>query len=131
MKKSIFQELLEVIARLRSPKGCAWDRRQTHKSLRKYLREETREVIAAINGGKAHHLEEELGDLLLQVVLHAQIARENRQFDMDDIIKTLIQKLKRRHPHVFGKTKVTSVREIITNWEKIKKEERQKKYRSS
>ncbi|MFH1238638.1 MAG: MazG family protein [bacterium] len=127
MKKSRFQELLEVIARLRSPKGCAWDRRQTHKSLRKYLREETREVIAAINGGKAHHLEEELGDLLLQVVLHAQIARENRQFDMDDIIKTLIQKLKRRHPHVFGKTKVTSVRKIITNWEKIKKEERKNK----
>ena len=131
MKNSRFQELLEVIARLRSPKGCAWDRRQTHKSLRKYLREETREVIAAINRGKAHHLEEELGDLLLQVVLHAQIARENRQFDMDDIIKTLIKKLKRRHPHVFGKTKVTSVREIITNWEKIKKEEHQKKYRSS
>jgi tetrapyrrole methylase family protein / MazG family protein len=127
MKKDQFLELLKVIARLRSPKGCAWDRRQTHKTLRKYLREETREAIAAINGGDPQHLEEELGDVLLQVVLHAQIAKENRQFDMDDIIRTLIRKLKRRHPHVFGKTKVNSVKEIINNWEKIKKQERKKK----
>ncbi|MFH1783377.1 MAG: MazG family protein [bacterium] len=127
MKKDAFRELVLLIDYLRSPKGCPWDRRQTHKSLRKYIKEETSEVISAINKGKPHALEEELGDVLLQVMLHAQIAKENREFDIDDVIKTLIKKLKRRHPHVFGSVKVKSIKDIKTNWEKIKKQEKLKK----
>lgn len=128
MKKDYLKELLYVIDYLRSPKGCAWDRRQTHKSLKKYLIEETKEVITAINRDDPDDLKKELGDLLLQIMLHAQIAKENRQFDINEVIKLLIKKLKRRHPHVFGKTKVNTVREIITNWEKIKKQEKKSKY---
>lgn len=124
MKNNPFSELTELIDHLRSPGGCAWDRRQTHKSLRKYLREETKEVISAINKDTPLGLKEELGDLFLQVMLHAQIAKENNQFDINDVIKILIKKLKRRHPHVFGKTKVNSIKDIKTNWEKIKKQER-------
>jgi len=111
---------------LRSPQGCPWDKRQTHQTLKKYLREEAREVREAIDEGDPEHLQEELGDLLLQVVFHAQIARENNDFDLSDVIRGLIRKLKRRHPHVFGKVKVKNAAEVVRNWHAIKAREKRK-----
>ena len=126
MKKrpSPFDELIAIMAQLRSPQGCPWDKHQTHQTLKKYLREETREAIEAIQENDPGHLCEELGDVLLQVVFHAQIARENGEFDIDDVIRGLVRKLKRRHPHVFGKVKVKDAREVIKNWNAIKARER-------
>lgn len=112
------------MALLRSPRGCPWDKHQTHHTLKKYLREETREAIEAIEENDPEHLCEELGDVLLQVVFHAQIARENGDFDIDDVIRGLVRKLKRRHPHVFGKTKVKDASEVVRNWHRIKQREK-------
>lgn len=123
-KQGLFYELVKIMAKLRLPKGCPWDKHQTHHSLKKYLREETREVLEAIAQKDIHHLKEELGDLLLQIVFHAQIAKENGEFTIDDVIQTLIRKLKRRHPHVFSKVKVKNAAEVIANWNKIKLKER-------
>jgi tetrapyrrole methylase family protein / MazG family protein len=125
--KSPFNELVRVMALLRSPQGCPWDKHQTHQTLRKYLREETREVLEAIDERDPEHLQEELGDVLLQVVFHAQIARENNEFDINDVIRGLTKKLKRRHPHVFGKVKVKNAAEVVRNWHAIKARERIKK----
>lgn len=129
MKKtrSPFNELIRIMALLRSPQGCPWDKHQTHQTLKKYLREEAREVREAIDEGDPVHLQEELGDLLLQVVFHAQIAREHSEFDMNDVIRGLIKKLKRRHPHVFGKIKVKNAAEVVKNWHAIKAREKSKK----
>ncbi len=124
-----FNELIRVMALLRSPQGCPWDKRQTHQTLKKYLREETREVLEAIDEGDPEHLQEELGDVLLQVVFHAQIARENGEFDIKDVIRGLTRKLKRRHPHVFGKVKVKDAAEVVRNWHAIKKKEKADKKR--
>jgi len=112
------------MAILRSPKGCPWDRRQNHKSLVKYLFEESREVKSAVEKKDWKNLEEELGDILLQVVFHAQVAKENGSFDIKDIISTLIQKLIRRHPHVFGGKKLKTPEEVIRQWDKIKRSEK-------
>jgi len=109
--------------RLRAENGCPWDRKQTHESLKPYLIEETYEVISAIDSGNDDELKEELGDLLLQIVFHAQIAKEDGRFDIDDVAKTIVEKLIRRHPHVFGDLKVSGSDEVLQNWEKIKKEE--------
>ncbi|OGS19552.1 MAG: hypothetical protein A3J83_02630 [Elusimicrobia bacterium RIFOXYA2_FULL_40_6] len=117
-----FNELKKIFAVLR--KKCPWDRKQTHKTLLKYLKEETGEFIEATKSGNDSHMEEELGDVLLQVMFHAQIASEEKRFDIEDVMGTLIKKLKRRHPHVFGKTKATSVKQVITNWNKIKAKEK-------
>ncbi|HNX82508.1 MAG TPA: MazG nucleotide pyrophosphohydrolase domain-containing protein [Candidatus Omnitrophota bacterium] len=125
--KTKFNELKKVFDRLHGPGGCPWDVQQTHESLLKYLREESREFICAVRNNDYSNMQEELGDVLLQVMFHAQIAKKNRKFDIEDVIDTLIRKLKRRHPHVFGKTKVDSARQVIINWNKIKKEEKKGK----
>ena len=117
-------KLIQIIAKLRSPEGCPWDREQTHESLRENMLEEAYETIDAIELGKDEDLKEELGDVLLQVILHSQIASEENRFDIDDVAKVISEKIIRRHPHVFGETKVSGVEEVYANWEKIKKEEK-------
>ena len=119
-----FKKLVEIISILRSPEGCPWDREQNHKTLRKNLLEETYEALEAIELGGSKELCEELGDVLLQVVLHAQIASEEGTFDIEDVSKTVSEKLVRRHPHVFSDVKVKDSDEVIVNWEKIKKTEK-------
>lgn len=109
---------------MHGPQGCLWDKKQTHRSLIPHLREEVREFIAAVEKNNAGHMQEELGDILLQVMFNAQIARKDKKFNIEDIIDGLIKKLKRRHPHVFGKTKLKSARQIIINWNKIKSAEK-------
>ena len=123
------EKLIEVIRILRSPNGCEWDREQTHKSLRPNMLEEAYEAVDAIDDEDMPHLREELGDVLLQVLLHAQIASEENAFTIEDVAKELKDKLIHRHPHVFGDTKVTCTQDIIDNWDKLKKEE--KKHRKS
>ncbi|MBI4707525.1 MAG: hypothetical protein HY761_06335 [Candidatus Omnitrophica bacterium] len=123
-KTTKFIQLREIFQILHGPVGCLWDKKQTHKSLLKYLKEESGEFISAVNGGNLNHMKEELGDILLQVMFHAQIASKENKFDIEDVIDGLIKKLKRRHPHVFGKVKVKSSHEIIRNWNKIKKLEK-------
>ena len=117
--------LTALMARLRSPGGCPWDREQNHDTLKAYLVEEAYEVIEAIEAGDSSALKEELGDLLLQVVFHAQIAREDGSFDIDGVIQQIHDKLIRRHPHVFADKDVKSSREVLHNWEAIKAEEKQ------
>jgi MazG family protein len=123
-KKSAIEGLLRVMAKLRSPKGCPWDREQTHLSLRRHAIEEVYELIDAIEARDDHEMAEELGDLLLQVVFHCQLARERGAFDFEKVCRLLVEKLIRRHPHVFGKTKVKNVDEVWVNWEKIKRAEK-------
>lgn len=124
-KKPAIEELLGVMARLRSPKGCPWDREQDHMTLRRHAIEEVYELIDAIEAGDDHEMAEELGDLLLQVVFHCQMARERGAFDFEKVARVLVDKLIRRHPHVFGNTKVKDVDEVWANWEQIKKAEKQ------
>ncbi|MCL2389121.1 MAG: MazG family protein [Elusimicrobia bacterium] len=119
-----FNKLIDIMARLRGTDGCAWDKKQTHASLLKYLSSETKEVRAAVKSGDPDNLCEELGDVLLQIVFHAQIAKENKQFDIADVIDTLNKKLIRRHPHVFTKNKTQNVKEIISRWNEIKAAEK-------
>lgn len=123
------ERLIDIVKTLRSENGCAWDREQTHYSLKKNMIEEAYEAVDAIEDGDAKHLQEELGDVLLQVVLHSQIAKEEKEFTLEDVAKGLSDKLVHRHPHVFGDTKVTNTKEILDNWEKLKAEE--KKHRKS
>lgn len=118
------ERLIEIIEILRSENGCKWDREQTHTSLRRNMLEEAYEAVDAIDDNDAKHLKEELGDVLLQVVLHAQIAKEEKTFDIEDVAKGISDKLIHRHPHVFGDVKVASTQEILDNWEKLKKEEK-------
>ena len=118
------EELIEIIKRLRSENGCKWDREQTHSSLKTNMLEEAYEAVDAINNNDMKHLKEELGDVLLQVILHAQIAEEENAFNIEDIAKGINEKLIRRHPHVFGTVEVDSTQEILDNWEQIKKEEK-------
>jgi len=119
-RKSAINDLLRVMARLRAPGGCPWDREQTHMTLRRHAVEEVYELIDAIEAGDDHEMAEELGDLLLQVVFHCQMAKERGSFDFDKVCRVLVDKLVRRHPHVFGKLKVKDVDEVWANWEKIK-----------
>jgi tetrapyrrole methylase family protein/MazG family protein len=119
-KKDIFPDLVELMSQLRSERGCPWDREQTHKSLLPYLIEEAYEVLDTIQMGDDDKLKEELGDLLLQIIFHAQIAKERKEFDVYDVIDHLNQKLRARHPHVFGKRKAASSEEVLKNWEHIK-----------
>ena len=117
-------DLLKVMARLSSPTGCPWDREQSHMTLRRHAIEEVYELIDAIEARDDQEMAEELGDLLLQVVFHCQIARERGAFDFEKVCRVLVEKLIRRHPHVFGTTKVKDVDEVWANWEKIKKAEK-------
>ena len=116
--------LIEVIRRLRAPDGCSWDREQTHATLRPNMLEEAYEAVDAIDDNDMTHLKEELGDVLLQVVLHSQIASEEGAFTIEDVAKGIKDKLIHRHPHVFGHTKVNSTDEILDNWDKLKAEEK-------
>jgi len=123
-QNSAIADLLKVMARLRSPTGCPWDREQSHMSLRRHAIEEVYELIDAIESADDHEMAEELGDLLLQVVFHCQLARERGAFNFDEVCRLLVNKLIRRHPHVFGKIKVRNVDEVWANWEKIKRAEK-------
>jgi len=117
-------DLVKVMARLRSPGGCPWDREQNHRTLRWHAVEEVYELMDAIEAGDDHELEEELGDLLLQIVFHCQLARERGAFDFDKVARHITDKLIRRHPHVFGKVKVKDVAQVWANWDMIKKAEK-------
>ncbi len=123
-KKAAIDDLLKVMAKLRSPKGCPWDREQDHLSLRWHAVEEVYELLDAIEARDDHELEEELGDLLLQVVFHCQLAKERGAFNFEKVARRITEKLIRRHPHVFGTTKVKDVDEVWANWEKIKRAEK-------
>ena len=118
------ERLIEIIDILRSENGCRWDREQTHSTLKRNMLEEAYEAVDAIDDNDNKHLCEELGDVLLQVVLHSQIAKEEKAFDIEDVAKGIADKLVHRHPHVFGDVKVNSTDEILENWEKLKKEEK-------
>src|SRR5215216_5106400 len=119
-----FQRLAEIIARLRAPDGCPWDREQTHATLRTHLLEEACETMEAIDSGDDAHLCEELGDLLMQPVLHAQIASESGTFDIVDVMEGISDKLVRRHPHVFGELTVADSGEVLRHWDAIKRDEK-------
>jgi len=121
---SSFESFAELVAHLRAPNGCPWDREQTHESLRKHLLEECYEAISAIDSNDFEHMREEFGDLLLQIVLQAQIASEEGQFNVNEVIRGIHAKIVRRHPHVFGDLKLEGVDEVLVNWEKLKEQER-------
>lgn len=118
-----FDELVRVMRRLRAPDGCPWDREQTHESLRPYMLEETYEAIEAIDDAEWSRLCDELGDVLLQVVFHAQLAAERGDFDIADVCAGIVTKLKRRHPHVFAEATVSDADEVLQRWEVLKREE--------
>jgi MazG family protein len=122
---SPLEQLRSVVAALRSPEGCPWDREQTHGSLRAGLLEESYEVVAAIDSGDDVNLREELGDLLLQVVFHSQIAQEQNRFDFDSVAQEIAQKLVRRHPHVFGTENAEDSAAVLVRWEEIKRAEKE------
>jgi XTP/dITP diphosphohydrolase len=117
-------DLLKVMAKLRAPEGCPWDREQDHRTLRYHAVEEVYELMDAIDSGDDHEMAEELGDLLLQVVFHCQLANERGAFDFEEVARNITDKLIRRHPHVFSEVKVKNVDEVWANWDKIKKAEK-------
>lgn len=122
---SQFSTLVNIIAKLRAPDGCPWDRKQTHSSLRENLLEECYEVLEALDEGNSKKLGDELGDLLMQIVLHSQIASEAGEFELKDVIRNINAKLVHRHPHIFGLKKVKDAEEVAHNWEVLKREERE------
>jgi MazG family protein len=122
-----FERLVELQARLRAEGGCPWDREQTHHTLRTYLVEEAYEVLEALEAGDDKKFAEELGDLLLQIVFHSQIAREEKRFDVQDVIREIHDKMVRRHPHVFGEAEAKNAAEVLKNWEQLKAQERKAK----
>lgn len=124
MKYPELERLIEIVATLRGENGCQWDKEQTHKSLRPNMLEEAYEAVDAIDDNDMANLREELGDVLLQVVLHAQIAKDEGDFDIEDVAKELGDKLVHRHPHVFGDAKVNSTDDILNAWDRLKKEEK-------
>jgi len=119
-----FQKLLDIMARLREPGGCPWDREQTSDSLKPFLVEETYEVLEAIEEGDAEMIKEELGDLMLQIVFHARIAEEEGAFDIGGVLDAINDKMLRRHPHVFGTEDLKTPEEVLANWEEIKMKEK-------
>lgn len=120
-----FQELIDIIAQLRSENGCPWDRKQTHQSLRRYMIEETAEFLEALDARDYPGMVDELGDVLLQIILHAQIAKEQGHFTAQDIAQGICEKMIRRHPHVFGQSEVDNAEQVVQLWEQIKQQERQ------
>ena len=125
-----FDEITDIIARLRAPDGCPWDRKQTLETLRTPITEEAYELADAITKGNIQDIKEEAGDLLLQVVFVAQLAKESGDFEMKDVVRAICDKLIRRHPHVFGDVKANDSDEVLKNWEKIKTQERKDKHES-
>ena len=126
-EKYTFDELVAIIAELRSEHGCPWDRKQTYESLKKCLADESQEVFEAVDNHDMDNLCEELGDVMLQVLLNSQIASENGDFTIEDVIDGLSRKMIRRHPHVFGDIKVNSPEESLALWNEIKKQEKAEK----
>lgn len=123
-QSNAFQRLVALMATLRGPDGCPWDRKQTPGSLKPFLVEECYEVVDAIEDGSSDKVREELGDLLFQIVFHARIAEEAGQFTIDDVITAIHEKMIRRHPHVFGDDKLSTDKEVLSNWEEIKRKEK-------
>jgi len=119
-----FRQLVELMAALRGPEGCPWDRKQTPESLKPFLVEECYEVVDALDEGRPDKIKEELGDLLFQILFHARIAEEQGHFSIDDVITAIHEKMIRRHPHVFGDEKLATDKEVLANWEEIKKKEK-------
>jgi len=117
-------KFLEIIRRLRAPDGCPWDREQTHESLKSYVIEEAYELVEAIDSGNDEQIKEELGDVLLQIALHCQIASERGAFDFGDVLDVISRKMVYRHPHVFGDTSVATAKEVEANWSKLKRAEK-------
>lgn len=130
-KQFTLEPLVDVMAKLRSPGGCPWDIEQTHTTLRRYIIEEVYEVLEAIDEEDPQHLCEELGDLLLQIVFHARMAEESRLFSMQDVVDRVVEKLVRRHPHVFGDINVRDAAEVIVNWDAIKRREKESRSESA
>lgn len=129
--KDPFQSLVAIMERLRSEKGCPWDREQTRESLKPYLIEETYEVLEALDKDEPDKIKEELGDLLFQILFHAQVAKEQGEFDINDVLVSNTEKMIHRHPHVFADKSVSSSKEVLANWEEIKKNETKNKHRKS
>jgi len=129
--KDNFPSLVELIARLRGPEGCPWDRKQTAESVMPFLIEECYEVVDALDEGSPDKVKEELGDLLFQIVFHARIAEEQGRFTISDVIDANVEKMTRRHPHVFGDARLNTDREVLANWEEIKKKEKGHEERKS
>ena len=123
---ALFRELCEVVAKLRSPEGCPWDREQTLETIKPYTLEETYELLEAIDSGDDRAIVEELGDVFLQVILDCQIAADEQRFDLTDVVDVLTRKMIRRHPHVFGDLAANSANEVSRNWDRIKQEEKQR-----
>ena len=126
-EKYTYEDLLEIMRILRCPEGCVWDREQDHKSIRRSFIEETYEAVEAIDNDDPVLLQEELGDVLLQVVFHAQIEAEARRFTMDDVADGICKKMIYRHPHVFGSVEVKNSDEVLTNWDALKQKEKRQK----
>ena len=126
-----FKDLVALMAKLRGPDGCPWDRKQTPESLKPFLVEECYEVIDALDEGSPHKIKEELGDLLFQIIFHARIAEERGQFTMHEVIAANLEKMVRRHPHVFGDAELSTDKEVLANWEEIKKKEKGYEERTS
>lgn len=126
-----FSQLVDLMAQLRSPAGCPWDREQTPESLKPFLIEECYEVLDALDEGSPDKVKEELGDLLFQIIFHARIAEEQGTFTITDVISAITEKMIRRHPHVFGEEKVSTSGEVLANWEEIKKKEKMHQERTS
>lgn len=122
---------IQTIARLRADDGCPWDREQTHRSLARYLLEEAYEVLEAIHSGSPERLKEELGDLLLQVVLNAQVAKDEGHFDIQDVANSINEKMINRHPHVFGENSLDTARQVLAQWDELKEKEKKEKYKSA
>ncbi|MBL5791873.1 nucleoside triphosphate pyrophosphohydrolase [Heyndrickxia sporothermodurans] len=134
MKELLLKEFTtfrEIISELRGPNGCPWDKKQTHQSLKKYLIEESYELLEAIDEDDIDHMIEELGDVLLQVMLHSQIGEDEGMFSIDDVIESISEKMIRRHPHVFGDRNVSNAEEVVKNWNEIKAEEKGKDERET
>jgi len=124
MPKSVFSELIAIMARLRAPDGCPWDREQTMEDLGRYIREEAQEVTEAVEGGDRPAIAEELGDLLFNILHAARIAEEEGAFDIEAVLTGVRDKIVRRHPHVFGDAKATTTEEVLAHWNRIKAEEK-------
>ncbi len=127
MKYKNLERLIEIFEILRGENGCVWDRAQTHETLIPNMLEEAYEAVEAIKEGRPEHIREELGDVLLQVVLHSQIAKDNKEFDIEDVARELNEKLIHRHPHVFGDVSISDSNDVLNNWDKLKKEEKRER----
>lgn len=122
-----FDELVEIMARLRGPNGCPWDHEQTFKDYPQHIREEAEELFAAFDSGDVEHMKEEIGDLIWTLIFFSQIAKDEGLFTIEDSLKDIKEKIIRRHPHIFGDAKVSSAEEVIKTWNKIKEKERKAK----